>query len=49
MASSERWGGLGEERRSLPPSPTKLPRKLAPDVWLFGVAIVLLSVGAVMV
>src|SRR5713101_3243002 len=49
MASSERWGGLGEERRSLPPSPTKLPRKLAPDVWLFGVAIVLLSVGVVMV
>jgi cell division protein FtsW len=26
-----------------------MPRKLAPDVWLFGVAIVLLSVGVVMV
>src|SRR6266478_3580413 len=49
MASSERWGGLGEERRSLPPSLTNLPRKLAPDVWVFGVAVVLLSVGVVMV
>ena len=26
-----------------------MPRKLAPDVWLFGVAVVLLSVGVVMV
>jgi cell division protein FtsW len=26
-----------------------MPRKLAPDVWLFGVAIVLLSIGVVMV
>src|SRR6058998_3813917 len=26
-----------------------MPRKLAPDVWLFGIAIVLLSVGVVMV
>src|SRR6185436_2693989 len=26
-----------------------MPRKLAPDVWLFGVAIVLLSAGVVMV
>src|SRR2546428_12844107 len=26
-----------------------MPRKLAPDLWLFGVAVVLLSVGVVMV
>ena len=26
-----------------------MPRKLAPDVWLFGVAVVLLSIGVVMV
>src|SRR5512132_3289264 len=26
-----------------------MPRKLAPDIWLFGVAVVLLSAGVVMV
>jgi len=26
-----------------------MPRKLAPDMWLFGVAVVLLSAGVVMV
>ena len=26
-----------------------MPRKLVPDMWLFGVALVLLSVGVVMV
>src|SRR5919197_1115717 len=44
-----RWGGLGEERRSLLPSMGRMPKKLAPDLWLFGVAIVLLSLGVVMV
>src|SRR5467141_373650 len=45
---SKRWGGVGEERRSLPPT-IEMPRKLVPDMWLFGAAVVLLSAGVVMV
>src|SRR2546425_614744 len=45
-----RWGGLGEERRSLPPSTNNpVPRKLKPDLWLIAVVVLLLSVGVVMV
>src|SRR5207253_6044272 len=39
------WGRSGARSPPL----LLMPRKLAPDIWLFGVAVVLLSAGVVMV
>src|SRR5262249_56028550 len=49
VAHARRNGGGGWGRSGARSPPLHLmPRKLAPDFWLFGVAIVLLSAGVVM-